>query len=133
MLNAEQTNGGIGFELNSAHSRCVYHSPLAHLQSHSSQQHSKKYRKVHIFRWTYISRISQISLHSRNSFSAKVNSPPCDPYIFVHCNLYIPYPSGDAQECSQSTVHGFSDIWEFLKHAGGRCFLLLARGSREYH
>ena len=41
------------------------------------------YRKALIFRRPCISRISQISLHSRNLFSTKIVSTSCDPYTSV--------------------------------------------------
>ena len=50
------------------------------------------------------------------------------PKIHLHKNNSKILTLGDGNK-----LHGFSDIWEFLKHAGGRCFLLLAHGSREYY
>ena len=55
---------------------------IAHMRSFETHR-STIQRLYIVFRMLYISRISRISVHSRNKLSAKTKSPPCDPYIYV--------------------------------------------------
>ena len=91
---------------------------LATCKPFSQISHRLLYRKALIFRGPYISRISRISLRSRNLFSTKIASTSRDPYTSVIRTSSTQIALCKHFESSFLGLYASGDFFSYLRSVG---------------